>query len=671
MDDIFLKYYHDELVYSPHFELIWTYLYRKGHYDKCESMLDNIIGSSGKIWQWATHDKFNTLKTLEDITKNTQFHDMVKLAWEKAQWYRIGFISHKDYNLYDEVTWLEEIMKHSPKCWKGEGMKLLSLSTLAEELGDNRARHAIIKLLMFAAMKCGPNDAYTLYLVIRKNYSDWHSFIVETITNFFEEFHFNENLIQLVWLLCCGHVYWCEYGDRELLYQLRAILDTQIVRSNTTIAAFLKNSNPIEFEIEKLSQIKENEYQSEKYALDGSCEEHLENYLRENEKNFNLLKEIVIKIRNERPSNFAELIHRILCHLQSLRNQSWWGYHGSSKVFAVLIPLMTPEQKWEIADKIVDSYYNIDKYTGFFSLSETMESFCLYSSIGNDEWLISGFNRLMEMHCDWISGFRRNTDWCLPEIKLNNFTTPSFNNWDECALHILVEKLDTRSGIQVEYALKAIGKILCFKPDLLHYLNECWEELSNDQQEYLLTLLEPIAVSLPEKFYLLKQILEKAYEAKILSHKLQAYLVYQGYRRSSGSEIPDVKFTPNKLLAKHHLIHSPSPRVFEIRPEDEYITNYHHLFQTRIEILEAVSGLQVKEYLINKISYYLSHNPIEKEEEKKNSPLRKDFRISLRVADDVFNEIVEHEAAVGVFKNLPQNILAQALITNEDPASFL
>lgn len=673
LDGIFLNYYHDELVYSQHFELIWIYLYSKGYYDKCESLLNNIIGRSGKIWQWAIHDKFDTLETLDKITKNTQFHGMVELACENAQWYRIGFITHKDYNLYNELPWLEEIIKGCPECWKSEGLKLFSLSTLAEELGDNRARYAIVKLLMFSAMKCGLNDAYVLYQVIIKNYNYWHSFVVETIIEFFEEFHFNESLLQLIWLFCCGHIYWCEYGDRDILYRLkRAILNTQIASFNSGIAAFLKDTNPIEFEIEKLSQIKEDEYQTEKYDLDSSGEELLENYLRRNEDDFNLLKEILIRLVEARPSNFTELVHRILCHVQSREYQSWWSYRGLSKVFEVLIPLISFEQKWEIANNIVDSYYNIDNYTSFNNLSGTLESFCLFSSIENSEWLISGFTSLLEMHCNWITGFGRNSDWSLPEINLNNATTPSFKNWDECALNILLEKLDTRSGIQVEYALTAICKIIRFKPDLLQYLDECWAELSNDQQEYLLMALEPIAVLLPEKFCLLKQILEKAYESKVLSHKLQAFLVYQGYCRSSGTEgIPEVKFIPNKVLAKQHKIQSPSPRVFEIKEDDKFITNYHHLFQSRIEFLEAVSGLHIKDYLINKISYYLSHNPIKKEEEEKNSPLRNDFRISQRALGDIFNEIIEHEAAVGVFKNLPQSSIAQALITNDDPYNFL
>lgn len=325
INEIFYTYY-DDIVYDYHLEIIWTNLYKKGFYEKCEILLSNLLGEKGKIWEWQNDEKKEIINDFIKLTKKTPFADTAKKAFNRLQWYTIAFSGHKDYNLYYGGIWLEEILKRKPHLWKEIGIKLLNLSEKASELGDNRASNYVNKLLMFGALKTGPMDALQLYNQIQSNYEHWRTYLTDAIIDYFDQFELTSEKIKLIWLFCCGYLYWSQYGDRKEIYRLKkTILDSQIAKSNPELISFMNETNPIYFNIDYLDKIDENVYQPIGYDIVGSIEFNLNKFFNSDRTDTELLTAIIKKIKDERPPNFNDIIAKIYEFLLNEQEKTYWG----------------------------------------------------------------------------------------------------------------------------------------------------------------------------------------------------------------------------------------------------------------------------------------------------------------------------------------------------------
>ncbi len=674
ISNILVNYYNDEFVYSTHYEIIWDYLYKRGFTTKCKTMLNNIIGENGQIWTWQSFERYEVINILSKLTINTEFKELVNKSKDKLRWFSIGFNSNKDYNLYDEITWLEEILKKTPNSWMELGSEILPVSFTVDELADNRASNSLSKLLLFAAIKSSPTDTLILYNELRKNHTYCRETIVNAVIEYFDYYKINKDKIKLIWLFTCGYMYWSQYSDRKILFKLKNKLQNlEISKDNTEIKSFVENSNPIEFNIEKLSNIDENKISVKNFNLADSAEKLIEEFLRSSKQDIDHLVSVIQILEKERPTNYRILLNKIVKITFEYENQSYWRYNGLQRIYEQLIPLITNSEKWKIAHNILQSFLNTDRYKSFQSLGETFDYFCLYFCIENLVLLKDGFHRLLDLHKDWLTGFSNYNDLPINKIKFKKTSNIKINTWYEFAIRILLEKIDSNSAIQVEFALQAIWQIIKINPLLIIFFDRYWHKFSDDQKEYLLMLFELIPIYIPKNFKLLKPILNKAYNSNLLAHKLQAFLVYNTHSILNKQKVKIPKFKTNTKLSIHKVVISPFTKVFKIEKSKKnyhnYISNYHQLFDRRINFLETASGMNLEDYIVNKLSYLISSVRLRQNTLKK-SDLSQDFIIHSRDSGDLFNSIVEHMLAKDMFEVVPLIRIAQALLSNDDPHTF-
>lgn len=674
LNDTLLNQYTDELVYDYHFQIIWKELYQKGYYKECELFLGRLIGHDGQLWKWQNFEKFDSITELLELTRNTSFKTIVEEARNRSKWFVIGISSHKDYSLYFEAIWLEEIFLSNPEKWNTEGLKLLTLSNRISDLGDNQASNYVNKLIMFAAIKSGPSDAHSLYRLMKSKYQYWRTFLTDALIDFINYYTLDKDKINLIWLFGCGYLYWCQYYDRKEIYRLKkTILDHQFVKSNPDIVSFMEESNSIEFNIDTIAKIDENEYRPDNYEFLGSIEENIDKFFSSDSKDFDLLTAIVINIKEERPSNFYELVTKIYEFVLSQQVDSYWGDNRYGKVYKELIPLLSEDRKWKIASNIVKVFCEVDSFKNYYSFSENLNYFCLYYSRDSFESLMEGYNRSLSMHNEWITGF--NNDLLFEDKETADFLESQLHisNWSEFAIQLLIEKLDSRSGIMTEYSLRAIWQIIKYDPSMIAYIDSCWKSFSDDQKEYLLIIFELIPSKLSDKIDLLKPILIKVYSSSVFSHKIQVFLIYCAINRINGDKVSEIPMKVNSLLNIKKNIDYPYQSIFEVKGSESAfyspIKNYHHLFQRKIEFLEAATGYDLKEYLNENLSYLISQIPFS-EDENMRSDLIKDFKISSREPDEIFNTIIQHELAIGNMNDVPIINIIQALSINDEPYAF-
>lgn len=673
VNDVFSSYY-DSLVYDYHFNIIWSNLYKKGFYDICKVLLNNLLGENGTIWHWQNYEKQEVINSLLSLTVETPFNKTVIEASSKLKWFTIAFSGHKDYNLYYEGIWLEAIFKKKPEFWKTDGIKLLNLSEKVSELGDNRSSNYVNKLLMFGAIKTSPSDALQLYNHIESSNNYWRTYLTDAIIDHFEQLCPDIDRAKLIWIFCCGYLYWSQYSDRkEILHVKNTILGSDFAKSNPELILFMKETNPIYFDIDYLDKIDENEPKTNDFNMVDSIESNLDKLFNSVQSNPELLLEIIKKIKIERPSNFNDLISQIHKYLLKGQEETFWGNNRDGEIYEEFIPVLSEEKKWEIGYNIVRVFYDIDEHQNYYAFSENLNYFCLYFDNRNLQYLTEGYNRILKMHNNWIYGFPSVPP---PEIiELNNQTKifSNISNWSEFVFSILVDKLNSKSGTATESSLQAIWQLIKINPTLINYVNEGWSFLSSDQKEYLLILFELIPLKLENQIANLKPILRKVFESENFTLKMQSYIIYMAINRMTDEEIPQIPLKFCEIFEEDNKINYPFQSILQIEENASKffssIKNYHHLYNRRIKFLEAVTGYHLEEYFYEKLSYYISKSPFN-EIHYKDSHLMGDFKITSGEPDDVLNTIFEHELANGHFDEFPLTSTIQALLINDDPNTF-
>jgi len=667
---IFESEFSGKTVYNPHFPIIWKYLYNKGMYSNCQSLLANILSDTGKLWNWSIGERFSALDELENLTRGTHFFDQVKSARLKSNWYQIGITSHKDYSFYNEYNWLESLLELSPERWSSDGYSLLKLSNKLENTGDNRAHRDIEKLLLFTAFKTDPATFYPLFQeILSQEYKYNHDLLSSAIDDFINTTKFTEIQVKLIWILVCSTSYWIDYNDRKTITSIKNKILTKYKGEISDIESFVHKSFPLEDKLEVYIQSEnESEYDKE-YTLTKSLDEELDEYIAGRKENISYLSSIIRETGKTRPGNFQELIFRILGHLKNLQKRSWWGYSGLERIYKPLLPLLTPDQKWAIAGDIIDQFYHADEFVSLQSLATSLDRFCLYCNNNNESELNNGLRRLQSMHFSWISGFEESEP--LEEHLEIQEEFASIRSFNDAVFQILLDKLDTRSSIQIEAALQGIFNYLLLFPEGYQKLESLWKVLSNDQIEYLLFCLEASAAKDPEHFDIIKPFLDKSYLSRTLSHRLQSYLVYLRYNNITGMNAPEFSFQESEELKKLGEFTPGTINPLSITPEsDGYILHSHHLYQRKLDFLFESALIVDREAYSRSITFLEKDREIE-ENLKPALLIRNDFAIHKRDADDIVNEVYDHNAFTGNLPNHPLALIAQCLLPNDDPIALL
>ncbi|EKO68322.1 ATP-binding protein [Leptospira interrogans] len=670
LNDNFSSHYSKSKTYDSFFILIWNWFLESHNLEKCNDLLENIIGESGKIWGYSLEEKNEIFRILATISE-PQFLNKIQEAGMRFQWHRIGFSGHKEYTLFSAHSWLENLLKNDPALWKEDGLRLFNLSEEIEEIADNRAAWDIAELLLSNSLRTTPNDFLFVYELIKKSRNEYDTLIVSAISNYLnKEKSTNLEKLKLIWLFCCGYTSYRLHEGRKVIYELKiAILRNVDPTEKDSLLDFLSKTNPIEFRIEELDSIEKEQVISRYEIGDNSLEQELIQFSNSSEQVPGRLLDILEKWNESDSKQLKENSDLIAQIVLNLSNLSTWQYSGNSRIFKLLIPLLKEEIYWNILRGIYKDFYDSSQYSYYGSLADSLDEFCLYASGQNKEKLKSGLQRTLRSHTEWLYGFSSDSDnnilaqdSIIPEIQ--------YQSWLESFLVILFERLNSGSAFKIESSIRTIMNILLEFSDSLKFLNHNWSHFSVDQKEFLLIIFEAVVILKPESFSLLESILQKEIQSERLALKLNSYLVYLATNRNTQINIPEIKYEILKELLNfkesgeyHNLI--------EYQPTNGFIKGKFQLIENRIKFFEILYEKDLLPRIAQEINFLDVKNPDLFNAEKAYSSYRKDIRILPRSDNDRFLRVLEHESACGAIKEIPPLILAQGTLTWDDPFNLL
>ena len=126
-----------------------------------EKISSHWLGEEGKAW----NDSFDNIdflcENLIPLMKECGLNKEIDTITKKAKLKIIGYVGRKDYSLYDTLKWFELLNNSQEKL--DLGLRLLVISDVADEIGDNRASFDIERALFKLAIELGPKYVDALF----------------------------------------------------------------------------------------------------------------------------------------------------------------------------------------------------------------------------------------------------------------------------------------------------------------------------------------------------------------------------------------------------------------------------------------------------------------------------------------------------------------------------
>lgn len=658
--------------YSPYFRTYWKFLYERGELETCQSLLNNLIGENGKLWGFRYTEKFEIYNELFRLIKNTDFEYHLIEASKKVYLHRIGFSEHKDYSLYSAKDWFDAYVKIAPDKWREFGISLLILSEKASDLGDNRANNSIAKSVLGAAIANDLADAYVIGYKMVYDFKFNHALIVQTYKSLLQTRATPKQTLIHYWILACSSLYLHDYNDRKELIEIKsAILDAAYLADSEDLERVLKELFPTHFHIDRITD-KESSQHTRRPTLPFQDFDCNLNWCFQQDSYKNELLIDLIHSNSYLALNYSQKkdkVALIYSHLLQSIDVSGWKYDGIDQVYYELFPLIDFEKRWAILERYISAFYCEDK-SYLYSLEKTIDRFCLNSSLSDSSLLKDGLANILKLHCQWLSSFDTES------IDLGNLEMSSkqaISDFSEFVLLSLLEKLTTRSGIQIEAACNGIARMIQLDTSALELIITHWPRFTNEQIDYLLQIFEIIVRKQPVILNTIMPFLKILNENGDFLHRSQIGLVKLAHSQVTNSALPTITTRPSNHLVESLITLPNSTARLHIQSDTQYVSQATAYYTSKLSILSSLVDLNEdqEQYLRNKIAHIQEKSQLKPSVVDKSKLLRGDFIISDRLPAQILGEVFDHELAHGIFQNFDPILLSQVLLCNDDPVHFL
>ncbi|HHA4378911.1 TPA: ATP-binding protein [Enterococcus faecium] len=165
----FLELTNKKILYSNWFiETVWDYLYKRGYDNELKQYFLNWLGPEGEAWNITIGERTETFnlftRLLSMLDDSEPIIQDAKIRFRKSL---LGFVEHKEDLLDYPFKSLKTILVQNSSEWRRRGLRLLNLSELVREKGDNLLYSQIIETILEAACNSGPSDFFALLKVSR------------------------------------------------------------------------------------------------------------------------------------------------------------------------------------------------------------------------------------------------------------------------------------------------------------------------------------------------------------------------------------------------------------------------------------------------------------------------------------------------------------------------
>ncbi len=414
----------------------------------------------------------------------------------KLKWDVVGYISHKEYALYDANYYYEKLIDNSPKKALSYSERLYSLSRIADKIG-NRCSNDIRLNVQKAAIKNGLLEYWKLRYYDMDFRLDPYM-IYQSIFEFADN-SLNADELTILWLLNCGIHSWYTKDERFETTSIYQCLDKHsaehqidfrhVVSSVTPqwlaiIDHHLKDkhySKPEhDYLYERNAAIKEIESEYSRIDIDTLIDYVPDfNAVEYTKERYRFLIKRLVSEKNL-TSKYASIILENLCIYLS---ENVYEIEYCEEIISELYKVIPEPAFWSIAKIIGKALSNYKYQTSSRNISVILKVFAgkdierlsmlFESEIHTQELWVSCNNHIPTKH-----NFEKYED---------KYEQP--NNLLEVSIFMLLDQIGSQNARKIESALYALYLFGVHYHDTIEIVFKYWYVLSEFQKEYLLLII--------------------------------------------------------------------------------------------------------------------------------------------------------------------------------------
>ena len=683
---------------------VWRLLDKHGERELLAEWAEAWIGSNGRAWRSSLEDRAEAVELFVPLCNGSGLSDLAASARQRQRWADVGYIGRKEYSLHEPAEWFELLSRSDADSWRTEGMRLLAISRVASSLGDSRASIDAEHEVFGAVIRKGIE---TVWAVSRasgtRGPEKWLDVVdgafVDALTEYLAEVDADELHLKSIWSLMTGALLWQDRRDRAKLFKIKTAIERCAQRGGRSgLSTELNELAPAEYAITITAE------------SDGaeSVARRLESLLGADyeAKDSRSLIEILLTVAPPIISQERELLSAVwsaiafsapklgrnsspevsasataLLNLLNLRNLSHdkygWHFDGASVAYRGLIPLLSDEQRWKIAESILQRMHG-DAYSyRMLGVADDLDLLCRARSeaTGVNE-ARRGLTRLLNMHELWIE-----SDGRLPPVINHVVLAPSEGEfapgtWPELAAALLLSRVDSRDTYQIQAALRGLWAIERAVPGTVSRQIAEIRDPSDRRVNYLLLLAERIALAYPDSFRQIRAFTEMCFRAGRLDSALQGWVVLQASERAGGEPCPAWNERYTDVRKPDHSANIVySGKLVDIPPQLDGALPVSHGPQIASGILSRFAALIGEDVddLEARLVHAIRQAPPVSRAEPVQSKRRGSGTYVLRETSehDALFDIINNEFARHRWSEVPTVRFAQALVSADEPFLLL
>ncbi|MBO5210148.1 MAG: AAA family ATPase [Lachnospiraceae bacterium] len=406
-------------------ENLWEYVLRnEKKINVLERIFDLWMNPKGKVWKMPQEEIKECAAIFIKMGKRMRWTEKVQAAENLLKAKRIlGYSGHKEYGGYNLLRWYENISSDAPQIWKSLGMRLLNVSGVISETGDNRADVYVDAAVASSAGRCGINDMISFSYISNNGETQWRQTVFDAVIAYLENSKVDKNNLLSLWKCVCK-VFPVLKGSSEYSYynNINAVYREDLKKA--ILANGKKNEIVIEEEMKKIEpdcfgkicklrdtyKIPNRWFEQDDFmAIEDSLQNCIVKISQEGSLGSNewkvilpLLKQSVKKGENTCTEEIFSLV------MQRPRDYANWEWDGVQNLLVELIPLLEEKDIRRLIQDIIDRnkeyQQKYDKPLSFFYPNIDIEYLAYaYNRNTEVEKRIKLYAKILDMHEMWIT----------------------------------------------------------------------------------------------------------------------------------------------------------------------------------------------------------------------------------------------------------------------------
>lgn len=568
-----------ELPYDGFLDVLWAISADRGRDDLLRRWTLRWIGPDGEVWAMDLGDRRDGVRKFADLARDAGFSDLAAAAERRFRRSQIGYIGRKEYALDIPLKWFEAAAKDDPAAWEFGGARLLSISQVASQGGDNRMAVYVEGAVTAAAARSGPAALWRCMMGLAAPYQPslalGRTSAIDGMIAMLEGTALTAQELEEVWAVANGCLVWQYDRHRLPLQHLReGLLAVATSRNNTTLRARLAALAPRAFEVTGNDQLYR--YPARWYSHDDDPPpEHLREAisliqaLRQKPVSESILDlevaadhilaerlgsssdlwravaDCADRLDTERPAGFRSLVERLIAITRARTETYSWEFDGVERAFAALIPLMTEEDRRDLCQWIVDGLEKEEmREFWLHTAAHNLGALCgIRALAGSPADRREGLDRELAAQETWIRGAVTDVARAWPTVAWLPLDTSTPQSWATFGVSGLMQMIaGARGAHRVQAALRGLYMLCTLDPTLTEHVAAGWELLPTHRQYFLLLLAERLVAEELDVGAGLAPVIQRALAGSNAHQALQAAIVLTTHARATGEPRPDIVF---------------------------------------------------------------------------------------------------------------------------------